>query len=456
MDDTPAPAEGAARPADGLEWNDGFQEVMELAEEGRRCIFVTGKAGTGKSTLLQQIKKTLLHKAVVLAPTGVAAVHVGGQTIHSFFRFPPHVLFPEAVHRLNGSGLLRKLQTVIIDEISMVRADILDAIDIQLRRFGPERSLPFGGVQMIFFGDLHQLPPVVSPHEMEAFKSIYESPWFFKANVFSKQPFDRVDLKKIYRQKEKRFVSLLNVIRSGEAEQEDLEALNVRMDAAFQPEESLPTITLTATNSSADRVNSRKLEELPTHLALYAAQVQGEFEPRLYPTDEPLGLKVGAQVMFLKNHSAGNWVNGTLGVVAAMDADAIWVHLPADAHAHAGRAVRGGNVDPHAGPLGAMRVEKAVWESVRYVLDPETGRVVPKPVGRFTQFPLKLAWAMTIHKSQGKTFERVIIDLGHGAFAHGQSYVALSRCTTLDGITLRRPLSGRDLMIDPEVREFLA
>ena len=226
---------------------------------------------------------------MVLAPTGVAAVHVGGQTIHSFFRLPPHVLFPEAVQRLNGSGLLRKLQTVIIDEISMVRADILDAIDILLRRFGPERSLPFGGVQMIFFGDLHQLPPVVSPHE-----SIYESPWFFKANVFSKQPFDRVDLKKIYRQKEKRFVSLLNVIRSGEAEQEDLEALNVRMDKTFEPEESLPTITLTATNSSADRVNFRKLEDLPTHLAMYAAQVQGEFEPRLYPTDEPLGLKVGA------------------------------------------------------------------------------------------------------------------------------------------------------------------
>ncbi|HKP95281.1 MAG TPA: AAA family ATPase [Fibrobacteria bacterium] len=439
---------------EGLEWNDGFQEVMELVEEGCRCLFVTGKAGTGKSTLLQRIKRKMAHQAVVLAPTGVAAVHVGGQTIHSFFRFPPHVLFPEAVRRLNGSGLLRKLRTVIIDEISMVRADILDAIDVHLRRFGPERHLPFGGVQMIFFGDLHQLPPVVSPHEMEAFRTLYESPWFFKARVFSKQTFERVDLKKVYRQKEKRFLSLLNVIRSGEAEAEDLEALNVRMDPSFQPEESLPTITLTATNSSADRVNARKLEDLPGHLALYAAQVQGEFEPRLYPTDEPLGLKAGAQVMFLKNHPAGNWVNGTLGVVAAMDPDAVWVRIPADSHQ--GRALRGGNVDPHAGPLGAMRVEKAFWESVRYVLDPETGRVVPKPVGRFTQFPLKPAWAMTIHKSQGKTFDRVIIDLGQGAFAHGQSYVALSRCTTLEGITLRRPLSGRDLMLDPEVREFLA
>lgn len=439
---------------DGLEWNDGFQEVLELVEEGCPCIFVTGKAGTGKSTLLQQIKRRIHDRTVVLAPTGVAAVHVGGQTVHSFFRFPPHVLFPEAVNRLYGGALYRKLRTVIIDEISMVRADVLDAIDLFLRRFGPDTSLPFGGVQMILFGDLHQLPPVVSPHEMEAFRSIYESPWFFKARAFSRLPFQRVDLKKVYRQKEKGFISLLNLIRSGEAEAEDLEALNTRMDKAWQPESALPCITLTSTNLTADRVNARKLEELPTHLALYAAQVQGEFEPRLYPTDEPLGLKVGAQVMFLKNHPQGNWVNGTLGVVAGMDADAIWVDLPADSHP--GRTLRGGNVDPHAGPLGALRVEKAVWESVRYVLDPETGRVTPKPVGRFTQFPLKPAWAMTIHKSQGKTFERVIIDLGQGAFAHGQSYVALSRCTTLEGITLRRPLSGRDLMMDPEVREFLA
>ncbi len=435
----------------GLEWNDGFQEVMERVEEGCRCLFVTGKAGTGKSTLLQQIKRKIANQAVVLAPTGVAAVHVGGQTIHSFFRFPPHVLFPEAVAKLNGGPLYRKLRTVIIDEISMVRADVIDAIDSYLRRFGPEPRLPFGGVQMVFFGDLHQLPPVVSPHEMEAFRSIYESPWFFKARVFSALPCERVDLKKVYRQKEKRFISLLNIVRSGEAEEEDLQALNARLDKAFEPEESLPTITLTSTNSSADRVNARKLEDLPGHLALFAAQVQGEFEPRLFPTDEPLSLKVGAQVMFLKNHPLGHWVNGTLGVVAGMSADVIWVDLPS----HGDRIARGGNQDPHAGPLGAMRVEKACWESVRYVLDPESGRVIPRPVGRFTQFPLKLAWAMTIHKSQGKTFDRVIIDLGQGAFAHGQSYVALSRCTTLEGITLRRPLSGRDLMLDPEVREFL-
>src|SRR5690606_31906713 len=205
---------------------------------------------------------------------------------------------------------------------------------------------------------------------------------------------------------------------------------------SFQPPDAEPCVTLTATNVSADRVNARRLDALPSHLALYAAQVQGEFEPRAFPTDEPLGLTVGAQVLFLKNHPQGLWENGTLGVVAAMGGDVVWVDIP-------GRE-RGGNVDPEAGPLGAMRVEKASWESVRYVLDPETGRVVPKPVGRFTQFPLKLAWAMTIHKSQGKTFDRVIIDLGQGAFAHGQSYVALSRCRTLEGIFLRRPLSGRD------------
>ena len=446
-----------------MEWNDGFQEVVECIEEGIPCLFVTGKAGTGKSTLLQHIKRNVLGQAVVLAPTGVAAVHVGGQTIHSFFRFPPHVLFPEAVARLGGGAVYRKLRTVIIDEISMVRADVIDAIDIFLRRHGPDPQLPFGGVQMVFFGDLHQLPPVVSPHEMEAFQSIYESPWFFKAKVFSRLPFDRVHLKKVYRQKEKGFLSLLNAIRTGEAEEEELHSLNGRLDKAWQPTEEEPCITLTSTNVAADRVNARKLDELPTHLAMYAANVQGEFEPRAFPTDEPLALRVGAQVMFLKNHSQGFWVNGTLGVVVGMDAEAIWVDIPSRTGFDGGedgrdqnRENRGRNLDPHAGPIGAYRVEKAVWESVRYGLDAATGRVVPRPVGRFTQFPLKLAWAMTIHKSQGKTFERVIIDLGQGAFAHGQSYVALSRCTTLEGITLRRAVTGRDLMVDPEVREFLS
>jgi ATP-dependent exoDNAse (exonuclease V) alpha subunit len=420
-----------------LEWNDGFQEVLEWIEEGRRCLFVTGKAGTGKSTLLRHIRRHVLGKAVVLAPTGVAAVHVGGQTIHSFFRFPPQVLFPATVEKFRGSAVHRRLRTLIIDEISMVRADVVDAMDAFLRRFGPEAGLPFGGVQMIFFGDLHQLPPVVSPHEMEAYRTLYESPWFFKARVFDRLRFERIDLKKVYRQKEKGFLSLLNAVRAGEAEEEDLAALNARMDAAYQPGEGEPCITLTSTNVAADRVNLRKLDALSTPLALFPARVEGEFDPKAFPTDHPLSIKAGAQVMFLKNHPEGHWVNGTLGTVAAHEPDAIWVDIPSR-------------------PGGPVRVERAQWESIRYELDPATGAVVPRPVGRFTQFPLRPAWAMTIHKSQGKTFDRVVIDLGGGAFAHGQSYVALSRCTTLEGITLRRPLSGRDLMVDPDVQEFLA
>ncbi len=445
---TPMIEPAAAEPS-GMEWNDGFQEVMEWIEEGRRCLFVTGKAGTGKSTLLQHIKRRVLGQAVVLAPTGVAAVHIGGQTIHSFFRFPPHVLFPDVVSRMGGGAIYRRLRTVIVDEISMVRADVVDAMDIFLRRHGPEQSLPFGGVQMVFFGDLHQLPPVVSPHEAEAFRSLYESPWFFKADVFSRLPFDRVELKKVYRQKEKGFLSLLNAVRGGEAEAEDLDALNVRLDGAFQPDAADPYITLTATNLAADRVNGRRLESLSAHLALYPAVVQGEFDVRAFPTDEPLGLKVGAQVMFLKNQAQGQWVNGTLGVVTAMEPDAIWVDIP-------GRTPVPGAPGDVRSAIGSVKVEKTTWESVRYALDPATGKPTPKPVGRFTQFPLKLAWAMTIHKSQGKTFDRVIIDMGNGAFAHGQSYVALSRCTTLEGITLRKKLSERDLLLDPEVREFLA
>lgn len=449
-----------------MEWNDGFQEAKEWIESGCRCLFVTGKAGTGKTTLLQHLKRNVLNKAVVLAPTGVAAVHVGGQTIHSFFRFPPHVLFPDTVARMGGGRIYRKLTTIIIDEISMVRADIIDAIDQFLRMHGPDGNEPFGGVQMIFFGDLHQLPPVVSPHEGEAFGSLYESPWFFKARVFNRLPFDRVDLRTVYRQKEQRFLSLLNAIRTGEAEAEDLDALNTRAErprdplarpmglasmaeAAEDQGPEEPVITLTSTNAAADRVNARMLDSLAAPLALFKAQVQGDFDARIFPTDEPLGLKEGAQVMLLKNHPQGLWVNGTLGTVAAMDADGIWVDIPS-------LGGKGGNLDPEAGPMGAVRVERAMWESVRYNLDPETGRPAPKPVGRFTQFPLKLAWAMTIHKSQGKTFDRVIIDLGSGAFAHGQSYVALSRCRTLEGITLRRPLQGKDLVLDPDVREFLA
>lgn len=420
-----------------LEWNDGFQEVIEWLEEGRRCLFVTGKAGTGKSTLLRHIRSHVLGKAVVLAPTGVAAVHVGGQTIHSFFRFPPQVLFPATVEKFRGGSLYRNLRTVIIDEISMVRADVIDAMDLFLRKAGPEPGLPFGGVQMIFFGDLHQLPPVVSPHEREAFATLYESPWFFKARVFQRLRFERIQLKKIYRQKEQGFISLLNAVRNGEAEQEDLGALNARMDEAFQPGEGDPHITLTSTNVAADRVNLRKLDALTTPLALFPARIEGEFDPKAYPTDNPLALKIGAQVMFLKNHAEGLWVNGTLGLVASHNPDEVWVDIPSR-------------------PEGPVRVERAMWESVRYMQDPATGAVVPKAVGRFTQFPLKAAWAMTIHKSQGKTFERVIIDMGQGAFAHGQSYVALSRCTTLEGITLRRPLSGRDLLLDPDVGEFLA
>ncbi len=420
-----------------MEWNDGFQEVIDCIEQGTRCLFVTGRAGTGKSTLLQYLKRRVLGEAAVLAPTGVAAVHIGGQTLHSFFRFPPHVLFPETVARLGGGAVYRSLRILIVDEISMVRADVIDAMDIFLRRHGPEPGLAFGGVRMVFFGDLHQLPPVVSPHEAEAFATLYESPWFFKAQVFGRLRCDRVDLKKVYRQKEQGFLSLLNSVRAGETESGELDALNGRMDTAFQPGEDAPHITLTATNLSADRVNASKLEALPTHLALYPALIQGEFEPRAFPTDEPLALKAGAQVMLLKNHPQGKWVNGTLGLVIGMDREAVFVEIP-------GRAG------------GPERVEKAEWESVRYVLDPASGRVLPKPVGRFTQFPLKLAWAMTIHKSQGKTFERVIIDMGKGAFAHGQSYVALSRCTTLEGITLRRALTERDLLLDPEVREFLA
>ena len=436
-----------------MEWNSDFQEVRERIELGDPCLFISGKAGSGKSTLLQYLKQEIIPDAVVLAPTGVAAMQVGGQTLHSFFRFPPQVLFPEKIEKLNGATIYRKLSVLIVDEISMVRSDLIDAMDQFLKRHGPEVGRPFGGVQMLFFGDLHQLPPVVAPHEAGAFATLYESPWFFKAKVFSKLPFEKITLHKVYRQKEKSFLHLLNAIRQGEADEEDLAALNKRwienpeFKKGWEESENISAnaITLSSTNLSADRINTHRLENLDTPMSIYPALLKGEFDLRIFPTENPLALKVGAQVMFIKNHAQKLWVNGTIGIVTALEEEAVWVEIKVDV----------GGKEMIEGLPELMRVERVTWDSLRYVLDPASGKPKAKTIGHFTQFPLKLAWAITIHKSQGKTFDKVIIDLGRGAFAHGQSYVALSRCRTLAGITLNQCLTERDLVLDPEVREFL-
>lgn len=421
-----------------IELNDQFKQALELMENSRRHLFITGKAGTGKSTLLSYFRASTAKRLAVLAPTGVAALNVKGQTIHSFFRFKTDIT-PDTVKRVKNGKLYRELDCLIIDEISMVRADLLDCVDRFLRLNGPDSKQAFGGVQMIFIGDLYQLPPVVTTNERHVFESYYDSPYFFSARVLADIDMTLIELEKIYRQKDAEFIRLLNGIRTNTLEDVDLAELNQRVDTVFQPAEKEFFITLTTTNAMADDINERQLDRLRGRGATYEAQVGGEFDRSSYPTQTYLSIKPGAQVMLLNNDSAKRWVNGSLGQVAKIlrdddDGDIVVVRLTD------GKTVE---VEPYTWELTAMRYNDS------------TERLEADTIGTFTQYPLRLAWAVTIHRSQGKTFDRVIIDLGRGTFAHGQTYVALSRCTALDGLVLRQPLKTQYIRTDRRVIEFV-
>jgi ATP-dependent DNA helicase PIF1 len=439
------------RTASGLEINPEFGRALELLENTNRPVFITGRAGTGKSTLLDHFRSTTRKRVAVLAPTGVAALNVRGQTIHSFCRFKPDVTLAsvKALPKSKAEGpegaLYRNLDTVIIDEVSMVRADLLDCVEKFLRLNGPLGKRRFGGLQMVFIGDLYQLPPVVTNQERALFDpasgSPYDSPFFFSARVLADggYPLEFIELEKIYRQSEAGFIALLNAIRNRSVSEADLKLLNARLDPEFAPEESGLYITLTSTNEQALRRNREKLETLGGETFGYDAVVDGEFDRTSLPTDERLEIKVGAQVMLLTNDPAGRWVNGTIGQVievvrAAGRDDVVEVEL------RDGEIV---DIGPNA------------WEIFRFVYDRDDDRIVSEAVGAFTQYPLKLAWAVTIHKSQGKTFDRVIVDVGRGTFAHGQVYVALSRCTTFEGLVLRKPIRREHIRMDWRVVKFL-
>ncbi len=408
-------------------------------EDSRRHVFVTGRAGTGKSTLLSYFKMTTSKRVAVLAPTGVAALNVGGQTIHSFFRFKPDITPESARKRLRGpdADIYRKLDAIVIDEVSMVRADLLDCVDAFLRLNGPEAGSPFGGLQMIFIGDLYQLPPVVTSAEKMLFKTLYLSPYFFSARVFQGLEMEFVELEKIYRQQDDRFIDLLNAIRNRTVTEEDLELLNSRFDPGFEPPADEYYIHLTSTNDLADRYNEEQLKKLKGRTWTSTGILEGEFGREYLPTAVALKLKKGAQVMMLNNDSGNRWVNGTIGKVS------------------------GFSKDPEGGPIVKVQlndgqlVEVApyTWEIFRFFL--KDGNLDSEAVGMFTQFPLRLAFAVTIHKSQGKTFERVIIDVGTGTFAPGQMYVALSRCTSLEGIVLRKALRKQNILLDWAVVRYL-
>lgn len=419
-----------------LELNEDFKDILDLLEKTRENYFITGRAGTGKSTLLQLFRNTSHKKVVVLAPTGIAAINVKGQTIHSFFGFPPRLMQANEIQKRRNRHLYIKLDTIVIDEISMVRSDILDHID-RFLRVNRDSPLPFGGVQMVFFGDLFQLPPVVATSvEKEYFRNQYNSQYFFSSKIIeSGWPYQMIELRKIYRQDERHFIHLLDAIRTNSVDYDDLETLNER----FEPEEthSGPYITLCSINRIANEINASRLAALTTESEDYLASVTGDFQSRLFPTELNLSLKVGAQVMFLKNDPNKRFVNGTIGKVIDLKHDSITL-----------------NIEKDDGSINEIDLVKHEWEINKYVLSEKNGQIESKTVGTFTQYPIKLAWAITIHKSQGKTFNRVVIDLGRGAFEHGQTYVALSRCTKLRGIVLKKPVRPQDILVDERVVEY--
>ncbi len=407
-----------------IERNEVFDLAYRFVTETSENIFLTGKAGTGKTTFLKYLKENCSKNIVVAAPTGVAAINAGGVTLHSLFQLPFHPFLPTksnkdellAKIRFNKQRqqLLRKMELLVIDEISMVRCDTMDAIDSILKSVRRKHDIPFGGVQLLCIGDLFQLPPVAQRQEWEILQEYYASPFFFDSIVIKEQMPLLIELNKIYRQKEGSFVTLLNKVRNNNLNADDFEDLHLRYNPSFRPALEEKFITLTSHNNQADQINARELQKLSTPSYKYEAIIEGDFPENSYPAEGSLVLKEGAQVMFLKNDVIQKrYFNGKIGVIKSLKNDEIIV------------ACDGINI--HVSP--------EIWENTRYVLDRNDGRPRQETLGTFTQFPLGLAWAITIHKSQGLTFEKVMIDAG-AAFSSGQVYVALSRCTSLEGIVL--------------------
>lgn len=423
-----------------IDLNDQFKHALDLMENTSKSVFITGRAGTGKSTLLSYFRHTTRKKVVVLAPTGVAALNVQGQTIHSFFRFKPNITMEQVKKiRFNNDkeNIYKKLDAIIIDEISMVRADLLDYVDRFLRLNRTEINSPFGGIQMIFIGDLYQLPPVVTGAEKQAFADLYPTPYFYSARVFDSLEMEFVELEKIYRQHDEEFINLLNSIRNRSITEDGLKLLNQRYIPDFEPPPGDFYIYLTTTNTLANQTNNKELAKLKGRLHTFTGTIEGEFDPEYLPTAIDLKVKVGAQIMMLNNDAYGRWVNGSIGKITGITQ-----------HEDGERTII---VELTGGE--SVEVTPYTWEVSRFFA--EEGQLRSEVIGRFRQYPLMLAWAVTIHKAQGKTFDKVIIDIGRGTFAHGQMYVALSRCTTLDGIVLKKPVLKKHIWTDYKVVDFL-
>lgn len=408
-----------------------------------RNLYLTGKAGTGKTTFLQRIRREIPKRMAVVAPTGVAAINAGGVTIHSFFQMPFGPIIPGNDIHSEGAkkkfnkkkiDLIRSLDLLIIDEISMVRADLLDGIDQVLRKYRYNNS-PFGGIQLLMIGDLQQLPPVTKNHEWDLLRPYYESEYFFSSNAFKESQALSIELKHVYRQSDRMFISILEEIRNNTLGQNTLEVLNERYIPDFKPDESEGYISLTTHNAYAHNANSQKLAELKRPEHHFKAEILNLFPTQNYPTEEILILKEGAQVMFVKNDPSPEklFYNGKIGRITSIEDDVIFVQCKGDDE--------------------AISVEKLTWENIKYTVNPKNQEIKEDVIGTFSQYPLRLAWSITIHKSQGLTFDKVIID-AESAFAHGQTYVALSRCRTLEGIVLSSRISERSVICDKEVTAF--
>jgi len=423
-----------------LEFTPQFDQALQKMENGKAFVFITGRAGTGKSTLLRHFSTTTKLSAPVLAPTGVAALNVDGETIHRFFKIPPAVTPDiarrEAIERKNA-GMYRKINTLVIDEISMVRADLLDSVDAFMKAVR-HNSLPFGGARVIGIGDLYQLPPVLRPDEAADFKRFYETPYFFSSKVYAtlKQYglIDFVELEKVYRQKDQKFIHLLNAIRNRTTTPEDLQTLNARLTREMLPPDA---IVLTPTNAAADCINRTRMNALDCDTRNFEGLIQGKFSERDLPTDEVLEMKAGARVMCVANDQAGRFVNGSLGWVRYLDPDEGTATVELD------------------GTNRLTVIEPYTWTLYRTKYVKKTDSLDRQQIGSFKQLPLRLAWAVTIHKSQGKTFDKVALDLGSGAFAAGQVYVALSRCTSLQGLYLVKPVTLQQIKLDMCIVKYL-
>lgn len=419
------------------ELNQAMQLAYDYLESTNTVVFLTGKAGTGKTTFLQRIKQETKKKLAIVAPTGVAAINAGGMTIHSFFQMPFGPMIPGGTERPEQhyspekKDLLLNLELLIIDEISMVRPDVLDQIDLILRNI-KDTPYPFGGVQLLLIGDLSQLSPIIRDEEWMLLRPYYASPYFFSSLVLQKTPYVRIELDHVYRQKEQAFVDVLNEVRNQTISVESLGLLNERYLPGFKPAADDPYITLTTHNSIAQQINSEFIARLEGKEYEFKATIRGDFPKDGYPTESELKLKIGAQVMFVKNDTSAEkrYYNGKIGTVTRMESDTVYVQC---------------------GNEREIAVQALEWSNVKYEMAEQD--ITETNAGSFAQIPLKLAWAITIHKSQGLTFDKAIIDVSE-SFAHGQVYVALSRCRTLSGMVLRNPIAAHNIIGDPTVTRF--